>query len=371
MIYLPARFGHLRTPGDDTAMLQAICALAEANGQPGDILDLSGSWQVSDTIRIAGTKLQVRGGFFTPTQAVGDVIEIDLSGGHVVGTLGIQAGGTTYADRLATNGVVLTRATSSTLDRVDVRGVHRSAVVSGADSQIDAVIGQIVAVDCGSVGGAVVDSHPSVCTIAYTDREDTGGDTSVSQRTTVAVAAGHPLVAGDLVLVAGLPYSVDSVAETWVSLYPKVLQGVGDGTGMLVSGHGAALDSRLEDTAGMTVSGRVYATRCGAGVAMSGLYGPSIQGMTAQFCTTAIQVGRLRGSAMRGGWLGNGHLEGCAYDAVRVTSGVVCVTVSNLNVPFDSDKWVKLTNTTGAGGSGSPEAWDADGSDGLTVVEGV
>lgn len=368
MIYSPARFNALWNSSDQSAMLQALSDEFTANAQPGDVLDLSGRWNIGTSLTLDAAGAEIIAGTFVPTAPMTSVLTVDLTQCHVRGRLAIEAGDVTYANRLAIHGVDLFRSFGTHFDQVDVQGVTRSGMRCGSDNQVNTSIGQLVARDCGSPGGALADSHPSTLAYAFTDRSDTGGDTSVTQRTEITIAGGHVLEAGDIVFIEDAPYNVDAVTATTLSLYPKVVAALGDGTGTVVAAHGGALDTVGGNTAGVGAS-NVFAQRCGSAIRVAGLYGPAIQQVTAEFCSLGAQVGNLRGSAIRGGRFGNMHNEGCKYDILRVTSALVIITVGNLNVPFDQANWVKLVNTTGAGGT-NPADWVPGSGDGLTIVEG-
>ena len=342
----PDQFEWARVDCDDDApVLNAMFEYLADSRQRGAVVALTGTYRIRSPVVWFGVQatfcIAAR---FETTGTMDTAIIIESAPDCVFdgvirvvgGLVGQQRSQVFLADRGLGTGVVLGNVARSVFGGFDVRGTRLHAVATNPEaSQVSAVLGVVRAVDCGSPAGAVEPTHPSVAVLTWSNREDTGGATSVLQRTHLDVP-GHELEAGDVVLVDGAPHSVDAVDGDRLSLYPHV-EG-SDTEGALVTAQGAALSIQGRDTAGLQVTS-VYAQRVGVGLQAAGLYGVCSGSVLVEAACAAVTVGYLRNSALQGGHISALHAELVALAVLKVTSAPTTMVVGSYSA---ADTWTEL-----------------------------
>lgn len=345
----PGMFEAARDPRrewDDAPVLQAMFDYADTHPGLGLRVDWTGVYTIGAPITIKGGYANHEVGTIHVEGELPHAIVVSAPRAHFRGILRVRGGlrgrrrsATFYEDRACLDAVILQDCYGTTFDGFDIRGFRRSAVRCGwvGGSQIDCVLGRIIAWDCGSPGGQLP-GHISTYRLAFTGRVDLEAPTSPLQRSRVTVDPDHDLRAGDLVVYDDQPYSVNSVDGADLFLFPHLPDGVTEGE--LQGAQGAALDARGGNTTGMTVA-RVSVIRCGVAVRMGGLYGPVVQGLTCEAACAAVVVGFLRSSAMLGGFVGSMHVELTRWHGIRVMSSNPSLSVGNV-VIWRPERWVRL-----------------------------
>lgn len=349
------------TAEDDQPVLQAMFDYAEANPAPGRSIDLRGRvWEVGSTLHLKADHATVYMSQIDPLPNVeiGDVLRIDAAGAAFVGLVRVTGdGGDVYANRDATNGVVLGNVRRTTFDGFLVKNMRRHCVTTegwgGTNSVIDASLGSIEGINCGSAAN-IAGTHVSKLELQATSVTRAGVGTSVVALDVLTVDLSQHLghfkvqdlvfLGDSLHIVRGLDESANTLSVfPWV---PHLSPEVGVPTPIdetVTFSHGAALRVVGGNTTGLH-TGRVGVMRAGIGYSAEGLYGGDSDGVTTEAVGVGLRVGADTGAAHLGGHFGQLHFEQTKLHIVQINRPVTPWMASSF-VVFDPEKFLGMTTS--------------------------
>lgn len=262
-------------------------------------------------------------------------------------------GSAVYEQRTVTDLVWLGDVSYARFDGFDLKQARRDCLAGfpSGSNLISTDLGSIRVRDCGS---AALPGHVSTVELDYTARVDTGGPTSVAQRTSLTIPDGvdGAIALGALVYHEDRVHYVYSAGPTSLEVYPQLAGAAA--TGQLVSAHGAGVKLRGGNTTGNR--GMLDCIRAGVCLADSGLYGGTWS-VVAQASGVGLQIGANPGAAhLRGWYTGHFELPATRRSGVKVQRPALTGAMLGglLRTPLGSTRWVGLTPS----GNATWDGWD-------------
>lgn len=311
---------------DDTANLQAFFNHITANDVKGLCV---GSFAVSAPIVFvgsAGSGVEFDASI-TATAAMDYVIKFQThSGVRHSGSLRVY-GGTSkiYANRLAKDCVILEGCRNVKFDKLVVENARRFGVhVTATGNNTLANLGDIRTHYCGP--GISADYE---LTASYSARSDSGSASNSAQRSVVTVdSVPGELEVNSLVIIDSEPYLVTAFTSSSITVFPWIRSS--SLTGTLRYAFGGGLQVSGDDAASVNFDS-LDATYCSVAIRSASLYGFSGKRLLTQFNAIGLAVGNNSTSAYYNNNLSNYYTEGNTIDLVKVTQGVIGLSITGAN----------------------------------------
>ncbi|MEM7506152.1 MAG: hypothetical protein AAF415_05355 [Pseudomonadota bacterium] len=303
--------------------------------------DFSGEWGTSQTLSITGTiGSRFICGTINALGAMDTILTITGAGMNFDGTLelnGFSPGGTAnYANRQTTNGIELISAGNTKFDRLWLRGFQRYGVFATTTGNNQLNLGDVRAIDCGSIGETVLNL---ALTFDFTARSDNGIVGPNQQSTLTTTGIPPELEPGDIVSINGRPLLIQEIAGNDLSVYPNPPAGVS--SGQIVALHGGTVNLQGND-AGLSWIESISSIRCGTALRAGALYGQSVGKLHAEACGIGVILGNVRTGSARRICLEGAYFENCQVHILHTGGVAASVVIENPHL-LDFEKSFRLS----------------------------
>ncbi|MEL6477349.1 MAG: hypothetical protein AAFR17_08475 [Pseudomonadota bacterium] len=307
--------------------------------------DFSGDWATGQTLNIRGALgSRFICGTISAVAAMESVVKITGVGMNFDGTLEVNGffpgGSSNFDNRDVMNGIELDAAGNTKFDRLWLRGFQRYGVFADTTSNNQLNLGDVRALDCGSVGET---NLPNALTVNFSQRSDNGivGPNQQSTLTTSGVPAA--LAVDDIVSVAGRPLIVQAISGNRITVFPNPPAGVN--SGQIVCLQGGVISLQGND-AGLSWIESISSIRCGTALRAGSLYGQSVGKLHAEANGIGVILGNSRTGSARRICIEGAYFENCQFHILHTGGAAASVVIENPHL-LDFDRCFRLTQHDG------------------------
>lgn len=324
---------------DDGPKLQAYFDYLAANIRV--LGDFSGSWGTAQSLNVNGTVgSRFICGTINALGAMESILVISGQGMNFDGTLELNGsfsgGSANFNNRETGNGIELVSAGNTKFDRLWFRGFQRFGVFADTAGNNQINLGDVRAIDCGSIGETSVNL---ALVMPFTARADNGivGPNQQSVLTTTGISPS--LRVGDIVAVNDRPLLVQAINGNELSVYPNPPAGANSGD--VVSYHGGVISLQGND-AGLGWIESISSIRCGTALRAAALYGQSVGKLHSEANGTGIILGNVRTGSARRISIEGAYFENTRFHIIHTGGAAASVVIETPHL-LDFDRTVRLT----------------------------
>ncbi|MEM8699042.1 MAG: hypothetical protein AAGF44_07700, partial [Pseudomonadota bacterium] len=244
-------------------------------------------------------------------------------------------GSSVFGNRLVRNGIELDAAGNTKFDRLWLRGFQRYGVFARTSANNQLNLGDVRALDCGSVGETIL---ANALTVSFSQRSDNGivGPNQQSVLTTPGVP--EALEVDDIVSVAGRPLIVQEISGNQITVFPNPPAGVN--AGEIICLQGGAISLQGND-AGLSWIESISSIRCGTALRAGSLYGQSVGKLHSEANGIGVILGQSRTGSARRICIEGAYFENCQFHILHTGGSAGSVVIENPHL-LDFDRSFRL-----------------------------